>query len=126
MRRLPFAIAYVVATAMIIAGLIYGIQSLGGDDDTKPVAKPTSTVKPVKYMSSGGVVENIERRLTKHQGRQMKATCPKRVAMTVGSTFSCDVYFAGRTDAIGIAQVKIDGPNGQFSWTSEPIAQSTP
>jgi len=126
MRRLPFAIAYVVATAMIIAGLIYGIQSLGGDDDTKPAAKPTSTVKPVKYMSSGGVVENIERRLTKHQGRQMKATCPKRVVMTVGSTFSCNVYFAGRPDAIGIAQVKIDGPNGGFSWTSEPVARSTP
>lgn len=125
MRRLPFAIAYVVATAMIIAGLIYGIQSLGGDED-KPVATPSATAKPVKYMSSDGVIENIERRLTKHQGRQMKASCPERVAMTVGTTFSCDVYFEGRKDAIGIAQVKIDGPHGQFSWKSEPIATSTP
>ncbi|MCW2801920.1 MAG: hypothetical protein JWN06_137 [Propionibacteriaceae bacterium] len=125
MRRLPYVIAYVIATALIITGLIYGLRSRGGDDDKPSAATPSAKATPVKYMSSDGVIENIERRLTEHQGRQMKASCPKRVAMTVGSTFTCDVYFADRKDAIGIAQVKIDGPNGEFSWKSKPIAKST-
>jgi hypothetical protein len=117
-------IAYSVATALIIAGLLYGLRTWGGDDEKATPSNPT--VAPVKYMSSDGIVENIERRLTQHEGQQMKATCPKRVPMTVGDKFNCKVYFAGRDDVIATARVKIDGPRGEFSWKSEPKVKSTP
>ncbi|MCW2799931.1 MAG: hypothetical protein JWQ70_1403 [Aeromicrobium sp.] len=125
MRRAPYVIAYAIATALIIAGLIYGIRSSWGQGDNKSGASSTPTARPVRYMSSDGIIENIERRLTQHQGQQMKATCPKRVPTTVGTTFDCKVYFVGRTDVIAAAHVKI-GVRGEFDWKSEPKVKSTP
>ena len=125
MRRAPFVIAYAIASALIIAGLIYGFNTWGGKDD-KNGAGSTPTVKPIKYMSTDGIIENIERRLTQHEGRQMKATCPKKVATTIGNKFKCKVYFLGRKDVISIARVKIDGPRGEFSWKSYPRVRSKP
>jgi hypothetical protein len=116
-------IAYTVASALILVGLLYFLHNWGDDGD-KPSATPT--VKKIKYMSSDGIIENIERRLTEHEGRQMKARCPKRVAMTVGNKFTCKVYFADRKGVIANARVKIDGPRGEFSWKSEPKVKSTP
>lgn len=124
MKITPSLIAYTIATALIVVGLLYGLRTWGhGDDKGAPL---TPTVKPIKYMSSDGIVENIERRLTQHEGRQMKAKCPKRVAMTVGDKFDCNVYFPGRKDVIATAHVKIDGPRGEFSWKSEPKVKSKP
>lgn len=123
--RAPFVIAYSIATALIIAGLIYGFRTWRGDDE-KPSAGATPTVKPVVYMSTDGIIENIERRLTQHQGQQMKATCPKRVDKAIGTKFNCKVYFAGRKDVIATARVKIDGPRGEFSWKSHPRVKSKP
>jgi hypothetical protein len=124
-RRAPFVIAYSIATALIIAGLIYGFHTWRGDDD-KPSAAPTPTVKKITYISTDGVIENIERRLTAHQGQQMKATCPKKVSKAIGTKFDCKVYFAGRKGVIATAHVKIDGPHGQFSWTSEAKVKKDP
>jgi hypothetical protein len=125
MRRLPFILSYGIATALIVAGLIYGFRTWGGNDDEKG-KPPTPTVRPVKYMSTDGIIENIERRLTQHEGRQMKATCLKRVPQTVGTTFRCKVYFAGRADYIATAHVKIDGPGGEFHWKSVSKVKSKP
>jgi hypothetical protein len=122
-RRAPYVVAYSIATALIIAGLIYGFHTWRGGDD-KPKATPT--VKKIVYMSTDGIIENIERRLTQHQGQQMKATCPKRVNKAIGTKFDCKVYFAGRKDIIATARVKIDGPRGEFSWKSEPKVKSKP
>ena len=92
------------------------------DEKKKPEAK--ETVKPVVLMSTDGVKDNIERRLTQREGRQIKAKCPKKVDQAIGTKFNCDVFFAGREDAIATANVVIDGPNGEFSWKSEPKVKS--
>ena len=122
-RRAPYIVAYSIATALIIAGLIYGFHTWRGDGD-KPAATPS--VKPIGDMSTDGIIENIERRLTLHQGQQMKAKCPKRINEAIGSRIDCKVYFAGRKDVIAIAKVKIDGPRGEFSWKSHPKVKSKP
>jgi hypothetical protein len=124
-RRAPFVVAYSIATALIIAGLIYGFRTWRADDD-KPKAAATPTVTKIVYISTDGIIENIERRLTQHQGQQMKATCPKKVSKAIGTKFSCKVYFAGRKDVIATARVKIDGPHGQFSWKSHSKVKSKP
>lgn len=115
-------VAFVVATLMIVAGGVFWYHDRGGDD-SEPDSKPT--VKPVVLMSTDGVKENIERRLAQREGRQIKAVCPKKVDQAIGTTFTCDVFFAGRDDAIATAQVKIDGPNGEFAWKSEPKVTDT-
>jgi hypothetical protein len=114
-------VAFVVATILVIAGAIFWFKD-SMDEKKAPEAK--ETVKPVVLMSTSGVQDNIERKLTAREGRQIKAECPKKVDQAIGTTFTCDVFFDGRDDAIATANVKIDGPNGEFSWKSEPKVKS--
>ena len=121
MKKLATNVAFVVATAADHRGrdlLVPGLM----DEKKKPEAK--ETVKPVVLMSTDGVEDNIERRLTAREGRAIKAECPKKVDQAIGTKFTCDVFFAGREDAIAVANVVIDGPNGEFSWKSEPKVKS--
>ncbi len=123
MKKTATNVAFVVATLMIIAGAVFWLMD-GKSEDGKPAAKPT--VQPVVLMSTDGVEDNIERRLAQREGRQIKANCPKKVDQAIGTTFTCQVFFVGRDDAIAVADVKIDGPNGEFSWKSQANVTSTP
>lgn len=113
-------VAFILAALMVIAGAV--MWFLQGEDDDTPEAK--ETVKPVVMMSTNGVQDNIERRLTQREGREITAKCPDKVNQEIGTTFTCDVFFAGREDAIAVANVEIDGPNGEFSWKSEAKTKS--
>ena len=115
--KLATNIAFLVATLLMIAGAIFWFSDMLKERKT-PEAK--ETVKPVVLMSTSGVNDNIERRLTQREGRQIKAECPTKVDQAIGTKFACDVFFAGRDEAIATANVVIDGPNGEFSWKSEP------
>ncbi len=121
MRKSATNVAFVVATLLMIAGAIMWFRD-SMDEKKKPESK--ETVQPVILMSSDGVEDNIERRLGAREGRQIVAKCPKKVDQAIGTTFDCDVFFAGRDDAIATAHVEIDGPNGEFSWKSEPKVKS--
>ncbi len=121
MRKSATRVAFIVATVMIIAGAV--LWYLDSQKEKKhPEAK--ETVKPVVLMSTDGVEDNIERKLTAREGRAIKADCPKKVDQAIGTKFTCDVFFVGREDAIAVANAVIDGPNGEFSWKSEPKVKS--
>lgn len=121
MRKTATNVAFVVATLLMIAGAIMWFKD-SMDEKKKPESK--ETVQPVILMSSDGVEDNIERRLGEREGREIVAKCPKKVDQAIGTTFDCDVFFKGREDAIATAHVEIDGPNGEFSWKSEPNVKS--
>ena len=120
MYKVATRVAFIIATLMVVVGGVMWFLQDKGDD--KPEAK--ETVKPVVLMSTSGVKDNIERRLTQREGRQIKADCPPKVNQEIGTEFTCDVFFADREDAIAVANVVIDGPNGEFSWKSEPKVKS--
>lgn len=100
-----------------VAALIFAVMSWGDDPAKKEVAP---AAPKIVYMSTEGVVANIERRLQGQAGFAVKAKCPKKVDEAVGSKFRCSVRKAGRDDKIAIATVKINGENGQFTWSSKP------
>lgn len=106
-----------------IVVLVMGIKMWGDD----PAAKEKAPVAPkIVYMSTEGVVANIERRLEGQTGYGLKAKCPKKVNEAVGSKFRCSVRRDGQDEKIAIATVKINGEGGQFTWTSEPFPKPTP
>lgn len=121
MRKSATNVAFVVATLLMVAGAIFWWKD-SMDEKKHPEAK--ETVKPVVLMSTDGVEDNIERRLIAREGRAIKADCPKKVDQAIGTKFTCDVFFVGREDAIAVANVVIDGPNGEFSWKSEAKVKS--
>lgn len=102
----------IVAIALIAAVYLM-IKTLGGDE-------PEAGAEPdaIAYMSTGGVVDNIERRLEKRIGTALAVKCPKKVDSAIGTKFRCSVRYAGGTEKIAIASVEIDGPDGDFTWTS--------
>ena len=109
----------------LVAAIYFMIKtSFGGDDDAKPEATPTQT--QVVYMSTSGVVDNIERRLEKRTGGDLKVRCPRKVDSAMGTTFRCSVRTVTGTEKIALATVTIDGPDGDFTWTSSSDALRTP
>jgi hypothetical protein len=121
MRKSATNVAFVVATLLMIAGAILWFKD-SVNEKKKPEAE--ETVQPVILMSTDGVEDNIERRLGEREGRQIVAKCPKKVDQAIGTKFECGVFFPYRDDAIATAHVEIDGPNGEFSWKSEPAVKS--
>jgi hypothetical protein len=110
-----------IVVIALIAAVYFMIKTSGGDDE------PAATPGPAKvvYMSTGGVVDNIERKLEKRAGRDLRIRCPKKVDKAVGTTFRCSVRTATGTERIALATVTIDGPDGDFSWTSSSKALSS-
>jgi hypothetical protein len=108
-----------VVVIALIAAVYLMIKTTGGDEK-----KPEATPEPQKivYMSTSGVVDNIERRLERRAGRDLRIRCPKKVDKAVGTTFRCSVRTATGTDRIALATVTIDGPDGDFTWTSSSDA----
>ena len=107
----------IVAVALVAAVYLM-IKTSGGDDEPKAGPAPEKTV----YMSTSGVVDNIERRLEKRAGRDLRIRCPKKVDKAVGTVFRCSVRTATGTERIALATVTIDGPDGDFTWTSSSKA----
>ncbi len=122
MSKVATNVAFLVATLLMIAGAIFWFID-SNSEENKAGAEPT--VIPVVMMSTDGVEENIERRLTQNAGRQVKADCPKKVDQAIGTVFTCDVFFPDRKEPIAIANVTIDGPNGEFTWKSESTPATT-
>ena len=110
----------IVAIALV-AAVYFMIKTSGGDDEPKAAPAPSK----VEYMSTSGVVDNIERRLEKRAGRDLRIRCPKKVDKAVGTVFRCSVRTATDTERIALATVTIDGPDGDFSWTSSSKALSS-
>lgn len=112
-----------IVVIAIIAAVYLMLTTTGGDDEGEaPVAEPDAIV----YMSTSGVVDNIERRLEKRIGRQLTIRCPKKVDSAMGTTFRCSIRYEGRDEKIAIASVVIDGPDGDFTWTSSSDELRTP
>lgn len=109
-------IALVLVVVTLIAGVVFLFRIMGSDEE-KPGAKNGSTAKPIVYMSTSGVVDNIERRLEPKAG-PLKVKCPKKVSDAIGTKFRCSIRYDGGTERIAIASVKISGPQGEFTWTS--------
>ncbi|MET0821580.1 MAG: hypothetical protein ABWY58_11495 [Aeromicrobium sp.] len=107
-----------VVVIALIAAVYLMIKTSGGDDEPKAAPGPTK----IEYMSTSGVVDNIERRLEKRAGRDLRIRCPKKVDKAVGTVFRCSVRTATGTERIALATVTIDGPDGDFSWTSSSKA----
>lgn len=99
----------------LIAAVYLMITTSGGDDE--PKAEPDKTSKIV-YMSTNGVVDNIERKLESSSRADLSIHCPKKVDSAVGTRFRCSVRHANGTEKIALATVTIDGPDGDFTWTS--------
>lgn len=110
-----------VVVIALVAAVYLMIKTSGGDDEPKAGPAPTT----IEYMSTSGVVENIERRLERRAGRDLRIRCPKKVDKALGTTFRCSVRTATGTDRIALATVTIDGPDGDFTWTSSSKALRT-
>lgn len=104
-----------VVVLALIAAVYFMIKTTGGDDEPQ-VAAPEATA--IVYMSTTGVVDNIERKLEQRSGSNLTVRCPKRVDSAIGTRFRCSVRYDGGTDKIALATVVIDGPDGDFTWTS--------
>lgn len=111
-------IMLVIVAIALIAAVYLMIKTSGGDDEPEAAPGPAK----VQYMSTSGVVDNIERRLEKRAGRDLRIRCPKKVDKAVGTVFRCSVRTATGTDRIALATVTIDGPDGDFTWTSSSKA----
>lgn len=111
----------VVAVALVAAVYLM-IKTSGGDDE--PEAAPGGP--KIVYMSTSGIIENIERKLESRSGAALKVRCPKKVDSAVGTRFRCSVRYDGGTEKIALATVVIDGPDGDFTWTSTNKELLTP
>lgn len=112
-----------VVVLALIAAVYLMIKTSGGDEEPDEAAPE---VEKIVYMSTNGVVDNIERRLEARIGRALTIRCPEKVDSARGTRFRCSVRYEGRTEKIALASVVIDGPDGDFSWTSSSDALRTP
>lgn len=112
----------VVAIALVAAVYLM-IKTSGGDDEPEAAAPGP---KAIRYMSTNGVVENIERRLERRAGADLRIKCPQKVDSAIGTRFRCSVRRATGTEKIALATVTIDGPDGDFTWTSTSDELRTP
>lgn len=113
-----------IVVIALIAAVYFMFKTSGGGDEPAPEAGAATDA--VVYMSTNGVVDNIERRLEARIGTALAVKCPKKVDSAIGTTFRCSVRYAGGADKIAIASVEIDGPDGDFTWTSSSDELRTP
>ena len=112
-----------VVVVALVAAVYLMIKTTGGEDEPEEAA--TEATKIV-YMSTNGVVDNIERKLERRAATSLEVRCPKKVDSKIGTTFRCSVRFEGGKDKIALATVTIDGPDGDFTWTSTNKELITP
>lgn len=111
-----------IVVIALIAAVYLMFKTSGGDEEEAPAVEPDA----IAYMSTGGVVDNIERRLEAKIGSALAVRCPKKVDSAIGTTFRCSVRHQGGAEKIAIASVVIDGPDGDFTWTSSSDELRTP
>ncbi len=125
-------VAALVVLLLGVAALLFALRSYtGGDDegaDPTPDASasptPTPSLAPAR-MATTRIEQDIKERLDANAGRPTRIECPERVSQKIGTDFTCDVFFDDEpgTAAIATAVVKIDGPDGHFTWRSTPKSQ---
>lgn len=118
--------ALVLVVITLIAGVVFLFRIMGSDEEKPEASKSGSTTKPVVYMSTSGVVDNVERRLEPKAGGGLTVKCPRKVSDAIGTKFHCKIRYDGGTKVIAIAKVKISGPQGEFTWTSSSDDLATP
>lgn len=130
MNVLQKAAAFVVVL-LGVAALLFALRTCSGENEAAPKPKPapsasaSATPSPqAATMSTTTIEQAIKAKLDQSSGRATRVTCPDRVAEKVGTTFGCDVFFEAQANAAAVAKaaVKIDGPDGHFTWSSKPTS----
>lgn len=122
-------VAAVVVVLLGVAALLFALRSCSSDESTDDGAAPDATATPSATpslapakMTTTRIEESIKARLDQNAGQPTRIECPDRVEQKIGTTFSCEVFFADQpgTAAVATAAVEIDGPDGRYSWRSTP------
>lgn len=108
----------------VIAAIVLFFTTRANEEESN--AAPAPEPEKVVYMSTSGVVANVDRRLERQIGIPLTVRCPKKVDESVGTTFRCSVRRERDNKRLAVAKVKIRGAGGQFGWTSTPVAVKTP
>lgn len=123
-------ITTVVLILLGVAAILFALRSCQNDKESaaapEPTASVTESVKPRSVLMSTVSIENkIKARLETVSGRKISVECPGKVKQKVGTKFDCEVFFADEpgTAAVSTASVKVDGPDGHFTWTATPKEQ---
>lgn len=115
-------IALVVLVLLGVVAVILAVRGFTSDDASTPEPKPSTTESPKGPQRATDYVENgIARRLTQVSGQNTRVTCPSPVSAKVGTSFTCKVRYANKDAVVSIAKVKIDGPDGHYTWDAEPV-----
>lgn len=125
-------VAALVVVLLGVAALLFALRSCSSDDDggSDPGADPTPSASaspslaPTR-MTTTRIEQSIKTRLDQNAGQPTRVECPDRVLQKIGTAFDCQVFFANQpnTAAVAVAAVKIDGPDGHFTWNSKPVSQ---
>jgi hypothetical protein len=125
-------VAALVVVLLGVAALLFALRSCSPDDDggsgssadPTPSASASPSLAPTK-MTTTRIEQSIKTRLDQNAGQPTRVECPDRVLQKIGTAFDCQVFFANQpnTAAVAVAAVKIDGPDGHFTWNSKPVSQ---
>lgn len=122
MKTLVNVLLGLIAVAVVAAVVLFFTTRNAEKEANEAVAPPT---EKIVYISTKGVVTSIERRLTAKVGIPLAARCPKEVSDKIGTTFRCNVRRTSDDRRLAIAKVTINGPRGQYKWTSKPAPRPT-
>ncbi|MCW2769066.1 MAG: hypothetical protein JWR27_499 [Aeromicrobium sp.] len=123
MKTLVNVLLGLIAIAVVAAVVLFFTTRAAEKDANEAVGPPKAKIV---YISTKGAVASIERRLTAKVGVPLVAKCPKEVSDKIGTTFRCDVSRTSDDRRLAIAEVTINGPRGQYKWTSKPAPRPTP
>ena len=127
MKSTRRTVTAVVVLLLGVAALLFGLRSCDTDDAStapEPSASPSESPLPqATKMGTTLIEENIKARLDANAGRATRVACPDRVAQKIGTTFECEVFYADEpgTAPVSIAAVEVDGPDGAFTWSAQPV-----
>lgn len=116
----------VIVLLLGVGALLFALRSCTAEDSTaepEPSASPSASrsLAPVR-MTTNVISDAIKTRLDENAGQPTRVECPDEVEQSVGTTFECEVFLENQpgTEAVSIANVEIDGPDGAFTWEATP------
>lgn len=119
-------VATVLLVVLGIAAAILAIRGFTSDEGSSSKPEPSATQTSEGPQRATDYIEDgIAQRLTRVSGQKTRVRCPSVVSAKVGTSFTCKVRYANEDAVVSIAKVKIDGPDGHYSWDAEP-ANKTP